>query len=233
MRKLLVILFLLISIFGFSQRRDIGVWTSVSVEGKVANKKLLLGGSLNMRLDRNSSMIASYFPEVYLEYKFWKMFTLGAEYRLNIKRASFGGFVPKHRAAAYFILKKDIAPLQASVRVKYQYGWDARKRTSFFQPIASHAMRVKVKISYINWKLIKPYIGNEFTYDFGHHDLGKRFNLYRLSAGLNFNLPKRHEIKLKYIYNLEINVVNPWREHIASVGYLYTFKSKKKKKSKK
>jgi hypothetical protein len=212
---------------------DVGVWGSVNIEKKLFKKTLALGGSLNMRLDEKSTNVASYFPELYLEYKFLKLFSVQADYRIAFKRADFGGYTPKHRIGMNFKIQKKISPLKASIRLRYQYAWDARPRTHFFQPEPSHTLRAKIKISYDDWDVVSPFIGNEIFYDLGYHDLGKRFNGYRLSVGLGFDLPKRQSLKLTYIYNLEIGVPNPWREHVASIGYYYTMKSKKGKKNKK
>lgn len=233
MRKLsLVICLLFLASATIAQRRDVGVWTSVSVEKAWLDGDLKLSGSMNMRMNENVTSVRSYFPEIGLQVKFWKLFRFGTEYRFNMGKADFGGYTPKHRIATFLTLKKNLNPLDASIRLQYQYGTDARIRKPFFQPISDHTFRIKVKIGYDNWKKIKPYISNEVFYDLGNHDLGRRFNKYRLNVGIDFKLAKRHYLKLAYIYNLEINVTNPWREHVASVGYTYEFKkSKRKKKS--
>lgn len=228
----LSILVLFIALISFSQRRDVGLWSSVTVEKAWLDGDLKFSGSMNMRLNENIQNVRSYFPEIGLQIKFWKLFRFGTEYRFRMGQADFGGYTPKHRIATYLVLKKKLNPLMASIKVQYQYGTDARIRTPFFQPISDHTLRFKIKIGYDNWKKIKPYISNEMFYDFGNHDLGRRFNQYRLNAGIEFRLKKRHYLKLAYVYNLEINVTNPWREHVASIGYTYQFKKSKRKKKK-
>ena len=99
MKRFLICTYLfLFASFAYAQRMDVGVWASVSVEQKFfKNKQLALGGSFNFRMDEKSSMVSSYFPEIYLGYKFLNIFSIQADYRLALKRASFGGFTPKNR----------------------------------------------------------------------------------------------------------------------------------------
>lgn len=231
MRKFLCAIFIFASSFVFSQRVDAGLWTSLNLEKTFLDKTIAIGGSFNYRMDQLFQNPNTFFPEVNAEVRFLKLFRIGVEYRFVMRKVDFGGYVPRHRFGMQLVIRKKMFPFIGSVRGKFQIGNDLRRKYAFFQPDRSIDFRFKVKLAFDKWKRIKPFISNEIFYDFTNHSQGKRFNLNRFAVGMKFDLPKRHEIKIAYLLDWEFNVVNPLREHIAQIGYYYSFKGHSKKKS--
>tara|TARA_Y100001970_G_scaffold230511_1_gene286226 strand:+ start:514 stop:1164 length:651 start_codon:yes stop_codon:yes gene_type:complete len=167
---------------------DTELWSSIGFETELPyNLKVELEQEL--RLKDQLSSFKQTFTQVSISYNILDgikiIFPIRyAIYQNKIKqRLSFGG-----------IYKYNFKTVSYRYRIKFQKIYENSE-------FSNNLIRNKVSIEYKINKKIKPYISGEI---FHLDNLNQyQYDEYRVSFGINLNLPKKKEIKIFYIYKLE------------------------------
>jgi hypothetical protein len=222
MRYLIVIAFTLcLSSFSLSQNR---LWVSSAVRTNVFTDNLRIQGALQGRFYDNGRY-DKIFPELSVRYEIAKWLEPSVDYRLifNQSRTSYERSTG-HRLNLNLNTGIDYDRFDFQLRVRYQYSFARFSGNSGYDPDFDNAVRIKPKIKYnIKGSKIDPLIESEWFYNTNYGEFGKQFVKYRFAVGVDINLPKKHELTIKYRYDYEFNVPNPWRSHVLSIGHTYEY----------
>lgn len=223
MKYLYVILcFLFLSNISYGQNR---FWVSSEVRTNVFTDDLRVQGALQGRF-YDHGRYDKIFPELSIQYKVAKWLKPSMDYRFifNQSRTSYERSTG-HRLNFNLNTDFDYERFDFQLRVRYQYSFSTYSADTGYDPDFDNALRFKPKIKYdIKGSKIDPLIESEWYYNTNFGEFGKQFVKYRFAIGVEINLPKKHELTIKYRYDYEFNVPNPWRAHIISLGHSYEYK---------
>lgn len=234
--KYLVLVFSFFSLCAFSQTEDAALWTGIGIKANLS-KKLSLKYETQARFFKNISTLQNYYNELSVDYGVAKGLDLGVTYRYARKNSGFY-YRGENRIAAdasYRIKFSDLG-LRIKARARYQFSFDRLSViNNVIYPDFNNTFRFKLDARYNNdnFKRIIPYVGCEVFKAIHPVSNQPGLDAYRLFGGVNFDLPARHELGLKYIYELEFRSTEQL-SHIYVIQYNYQlpnkwFKKKKKK----
>ncbi|NOQ74510.1 MAG: DUF2490 domain-containing protein [Crocinitomix sp.] len=205
MRSLILSTLLISTLGGFSQTQDAQLWTGLGLKADLG-KKMSLKYETQTRFYKNASTLRTYYNELSASYELAKNFGLGVSYRYS-RKAKEGYFVGENRFClnADYSIKIAETGLRLKTRARYQLGFD---RTAVINeviyPNIGSTFRWKFNLRYKNddFKRVLPFVGYElFKAIQPAGSVG--LDAYRVYAGIDFDLPKRHELGIKYIYELD------------------------------
>lgn len=221
MKYFFCVLFVVSTYLAYSQNR---LWLSSGVKTNAINDDLSLQAALQGRFFDNGRY-DKIFPELSVKYDVTKWFKPSIDYRLifNQSRTSYERSVG-HRLNVNLNIDYDYERFDFQFRARYQYSFTRLSGESGYDPDFDNALRLKPKIKYnIKGSKIDPLIESEWYYNTNFGEIGRQFIKYRFAIGVEMNLPKKHELTIKYRYDYEFNVANPWRSHIISIGHSYEY----------
>jgi hypothetical protein len=236
MRIILIIFLASTSLFSFGQiKKDANFWTGVGLEMEVI-KNLNVGVETQIRFNDNASGFSQAYLEIGADYKLLKGLQAGVIYRYARKHSDY--YFNQNRICLdlSYKFKLDFG-LSFKTRGRFQHAFDRLSIVNGIYPERKNIYRQSFKIAYTNkeFKLISPFIGAEIFHSIQPNNQNTGFlDTYRLKAGANIDLPKRHSVKVFYTFEHENRAADN-RGFIYGVQYNYQFKSlyKKMKKKKK
>lgn len=234
MRTFFLFSILIISPFGFGQTTDAQLWGEIGVKAKVGDNWSLKYES-QVRFFKNVSTLRTYYNEFSADYEFLKNVEVGLGYRYS-RRNRETHYEGENRVCLNLSYSKKIMKtgLKATARARYQYDFDRLSVINdVIYPNQTSTFRFKVDLAYKNndFKRISPYVGYELFKSFKPAEVGG-LDSYRLYGGLDFDLPARHEVGLRYLYEFN-NGSTQNIAHCYLIQYNYALSSKLFKKKKK
>lgn len=234
MRRFSLLFFLFASLSSYSQTKDALLWTGIGLDYNLS-KKISFKYETQLRLDKNISSLKTYYNELSANYEPIKYFKVGGTYRYS-RQNKTEHYENSHRICintSYTVPLKELN-LRFKLRARYQFKFDRLTQiNNTIYPDFGNMFRLKFNVKYKNdaFKRIQPYAFYELfkSLDNDNYTEG-RLSAYRIGLGLDFDLPKRQEISVKYIYEGENSSV-PSISHIYLVQYNYTLKSKSSKRN--
>lgn len=208
---------------GYTQINDAHLWTGAGLAMELTDK-ISVDYKMQTRFYKNATSLRVYLNQIGATYKIVKGFKVGVNYRFSRKKKE-DYFVTENRLimdAAYGYKIKKVST-NITTRIRYQHGFD-RLRTinETIVPNTSDVFRIRVLAKYKNpsFKRIQPFVGYEYFKSLNAEPIYFPINSYRILAGINLDLPFKHEVKLSYIYqgsNKSVPEVN----HIFAIQYNY------------
>ena len=204
MKQLLLFSFF-VSTLGFAQSQDAEVWTGIGLKANI-NKKFSLKYESQARFFKNASTLKTYYNELAANYEVIDNLKLGASYRYS-RRNRESHFASDNRISlnSSYGFKLGKTGLKLKTRARYQYSFNRfGVINDFIYPDIDHLFRCKFELAYKNKsvKRISPFVGYELFKNIQPAGV-IGLDAYRAYGGLDFDLPARHELQLKYIYELE------------------------------
>lgn len=203
-----------------SQVKDAGLWLSIAAEKKLTNK-ITIDLSHEFRFNENISELGSSFTEAGAEYKFTKKFSAGIYYRLIKRRQLNDYYLTRHRSFIDLTYRKKVKKVAFTLRQRVQGQMDAIK-TEDDGSYPEYNMRTKLTVKLDLEKKYTPFVAAEIFYPV-FTGIKSKVDNYRLAAGVEYELNKRHSFTLSYIINKEVNVNDPWTEYISGIAYKFSF----------
>lgn len=223
------------SVSSFSQMKDFNSWTGAKLKAD-ASKKMGLSIEFQGRFYQNSQLLKQYFTDMGAKYDLNKSWALSLNYRLGQKNNE-PNMTWANRLYTDFSFDKKIKPLDLKykIRFRYQYEFDRlRSINTYIVPNQLNTIRLKGDVSYKHpdFKRIQPFMSAEIFKDFTPYQMPAFIQSYRLVGGLTFDLPKKHELELSYMFQSDIDQ-SPNQDFILSLQYTYKLPDlyHKKKKS--
>ncbi len=219
MRWKVLLITCLLGSSAFSQENDTYMfWTTVGVKGDLV-KKTDWTAELNTRFD--NAGVATFFPQVGIEYKLTKWLRPSLEYRFVIDKNNYGNYKAANRLNLNIKAKEDFDRLGLGLRVRYQYAFDSRGSFDYDADF-DQAFRFKPEISYdINDFILTPEVSTEFFYNPALGENGRRFDKMRFAIGASFDLNNDHDISFKYQLDKRFYAFDRGVRHVFAVSYKY------------
>ena len=197
-RPFLAVLVILLPFSLFSQTKDFGIWYEAGASIPITRYlDFNLGGEI--RTFEDASKINESFGEIGLSLKLLKWLSVAGNYRLTSKIEHQAGYFLRHKFMADIKGKTNIGRFGLYCRFRFQ----DQIRTYIKNPTdedPDYYGRVKLEINYnIPKSHFEPVLYYEqFARMFRSTE--KTFDKYRLSAGLNYRISKKHRVGVAYIF---------------------------------
>ena len=181
-------------------------WTKISFEKKLPySLKLELAQGLRLK-DQLSTFNLAFF-EASLLYKSSNGLKISIPYRYTIFEDKI-----KHRLSLGASYQYTFKPISLKYRIKYYRLYENGEPTEEDGSAFGDLVRNKFTIRYKSGKKIDPYISGELLYLYSTDN--DPFDEYRVSFGIEVDLPKKNSINFFYIFkkegisNSELNDIN-------------------------
>ena len=236
----------LMPLTGFAQGDDLGLWTSIGIEGKI-NKKLSVDAETELRMGDNISEAERWSIGVNVSYKIsrWLKASVGGSLMDNrrTKTTYYADGSPEYtsdywsqrmRAHVSLTADKHFGRLQVSLRERWQYTYrpatyvyrfdvdadEYEDKPHEYKGKGKNVLRSRLEFDYDlpRWKA-DPYASVEF---FNAWSVEKM----RYTAGINWKLTKQHHIGINYKYQYvrsNKDFDNEPNKHIIGLEYTYKF----------
>lgn len=196
-KHLLLLILLFAPVIAFSQKKDFGIWYSISGEHKLASK-LKLDLTADLRTFSNASKIKQGYFDAGLSYKINKLITAGGGYRFIYYYEDDDSFHPRHRWYAEAKAGIPVGDFELSARFRFQETF----RTYFKNEndkIPDNHGRIKLNVYYnIPSFPVNPYIAAEFYFPM-FTETTRYIDRNRFIAGLEWNISKKNSIDLEFL----------------------------------
>lgn len=236
--SLVLAVVLLASVEVKAEGDDFGIWSEVDVEKKIS-KKLSLEGGLELRTRDNVKTVDRWSGSVGASYKLADWLKASADYTLlydnnekwndkQTKVANFWGV--RHRFNVSLTGSVDFGNLSVSLRERWQYTYRPEKtveRTKVsngkveektYSGKGKNVWRNRLQLKYKVSSMWRPYVNGE-TYV-----AGSGLDKYRLSAGTEIRLSKKHSFDVKYMFQKSCcDDEDEGNRHVVGVGYTFKF----------
>ncbi len=230
MRKFLTALGIFVVGTSFGQTTDAELWVGAGLSADI-NKKFNLSYETQGRFYKNASTLKTYYNELSGSYKLSKSFDVGLAYRFS-RRNQETYFSSNNRLClnVEFAKKLGDSGLKLKLRGRYQFGFD-RISTETYSEDYRNLLRLKLDLKYElkDFKRVIPVVGAEIFRQLSAPISYAPFNAYRLYAGFNFDLPARHSVSVRYLFERENNAIQN-NTHNYVIMYNYELPAFKKKK---
>lgn len=221
MRILLFISSLLIAGTSFSQNDEFMVWTEFGTSGDLV-KRTDWSFELDTRWDNQG--LATFFPQVGIDYKLTKWLKPSVEYRFLVDRNKYGNFKTSHRINVNAKFGEKIDRLSLEFRLRYQYAFSQFGAPTEYNADFDQAIRMKPEIEYdIDNFFLTPGISAEFFYNPRLGENGRQFDKMRLAFGLKLDTKGKHDVGIKYQIDKKFYAYNEGLRHVIALSYEYGF----------
>ena len=200
----------------FSQTKDAGLWTSISVDKKIT-QALSFGISEELRFNENVSELGTFFTDAGLTYRITDDFRFAVNYRFINKRKLDDSYSKRHRYYFDVSYRKKTGKLTPVLRVRIQSQY-TDVLSSDQGGVPDWYLRPKFSLRYNLKGAINPYISSELFYT-----LDKRvFDNVRYTFGVERNLGDKLKADLFFLHQREFNVKKPEYDYIWGFGLTYS-----------
>ncbi len=216
-RLIFVFILLCSSFLVFSQQTSIGVWSSVDIRKKI-NKNWIVKSELAYRnIYQNSK---DKFLDLAVRYKLNKKIKIGLGYRYGIEQNMGSPIEYSNRLNVDVKSKFKILPkTKIEHRVRFQRKY-AEMFTSTDGFLATNTLRNRIKIDHKTTKKINIISSYEL---FAKQSFKEAlfFARQRALLGVDYQISKKSTFNCSYIFQEELQVINPLKQHIISFSYSF------------
>lgn len=196
--------------FRSPQRRDVQLWTSVSINQRIGQKwqwKL----RQDFRMDNNISQKKNIFTQAEIRYRLNDNMKIGGLYRYSNRREDQAD---RHRIGFKYYYRYEWNRFQLNYRFYYQHEIQPNR-------LAENILRNRITINY-NFKKSKfdPFIAVEQFFRLHHRVNDTR--AMRYTAGIDVALSKKLDLVLYYRYQMQVNRRDPLYMDIFGFKLNYT-----------
>jgi hypothetical protein len=210
----------------WAQRQaDFEAWTGIALR-KDLPKGFAASVEWQSRFDNNANKFKRNYLYANADYKIKKWLFVLVQYRFSTNHFSDA---QRFRAGINFKTKFKRFSFANRIVYQQQYGFLNEEWISEFGP--SRALRNRLQIGYSITKKIGLTLSGEpsWTMESGSFSLRR----IRYMTALNFDLPKKFNLRLFYLVQPDYNRVNPSLNYVGGLSIAYDLPGKKKDKSKK
>jgi len=182
-----------------------GVW--MSAEGQlVVEKRLRLGVEQQLRLEGPATDFDQTFTELSASYRLTSFLSLGAGYRFIVRADE-----QRHRGMADASLEHAFGPIELQYRLRGQITTRGDMEP---QTVIRNRLSASVDAPY----RLAPFAAGEV-----HHVVAPASELRELRGylGVDWGVSKAIRLEVFYLYQREVNVNQPERNHILGLGMRY------------
>lgn len=223
MRFFLTIVALVNVVISFTQTKDANFWTSAGVKLEITDN-FDFSYEKEFRFYKNATSLDSYINQIGFGYEPIKNLTFDLDYRYSRKNEEthFEG-VNRLALNASYNVKFDNLGLKLKGRLRYQVPFNRLGVINdAIYPDNRNVVRFKISAKHtpVNLKKIEPFCSYEFYKAVNPKNIYGFIDSYRVCAGVSFNLPKRQEVEIYYIFESENRSI-PRVNHIYAISYSF------------
>lgn len=192
-----------------AQKQDhIAHWTEMGIEMGITNN-LELELSEEFRYLINEQEMDRCKTRLGLSYDLYKFLSIGAGYTWTyLNKYEDKQFFHRHRISGFIKIKKDLGPLEISLREKIQINYlNKEKEDADYSPENNLRTRFSINYNIPNSKL-EPWIQAQIRHQLNNPKKNEMDN-YRLAAGIEFPLSKHLKMDTFLQLDQEENRKNP------------------------
>lgn len=191
---------------------------SFKIDKEVFNK-LKLYGEIELGMEQNSSKLGKLLAETGITYSPLKFLDFETHYRLTKNRRNYTDrYKYTHQFALSAEAKQKIDRARLYYRIQYQnIDDDATTYTSFAEHRNIYKNRLKVKYN-IRKSKFTPFASTEIYIIPGTKNI--EATKLKSMIGMEYNLPKKNEIKIYYRNDRELTNYLPYTYHTLGFSYL-------------
>lgn len=194
------------------------LWTETGVSGDLV-KRTDWKFELNTRFDNRG--IATFFPQVGIEYKLTKWLKPSLEYRFIIDRNKYGNYKSSNRINLNLGFDKSVDRFAFDFRCRYQFGFGNSGGSSYDSDF-DQSFRFKPGIEYdINNCIFSPTMSCEFFYNPLLGVDGRQFDKLRFAVGSKLELKGNHKVSFKYQFDKKLTDASSGLRHVLCLSYEY------------
>ena len=223
---LLIILVVIASFKADAQQYDNKLWTSFTLNQRI-NKDIVVSIEQSLRFYNGWSQSEQTFTQLGLRKAFSKNIRAEFNYRFVQRESFLDADVIDHRFNLDLAFRHKFDDFRVTFRTRYQKRY-RNINSSEDGDVAINYNRNKLSLKYSINKDLRIGAGSEIFYKIFYGE--NQFDKYRIITTLEYEILKRTEIQLAYLYQEEINVQNPETNNIISVGISYRPKRIKTRK---
>jgi hypothetical protein len=216
--RLIVIFTLFFSFSGVSQH-DFETWTKAGFDYKI-KKGIHAELELNSRFDDQG--LATFFPQLGLEYKLTKWLKPSIEYRFVLDRNKIGNYKPYSRLNFNLNFGEDIDRFSLGARIRYQYAFNSLSQGAYDADF-DMAFRFKPSVKYdINDFPLSPEASVEVFYNplaGGPYRPG--LDKVRYAVGVELDKKGPHGAGIKYQLDHKLHDYNANIRHVIALSYSF------------
>lgn len=195
----------------YSQYNDFGVWTNVGLAYKL-NKQFDVKYNFGYRTEENSRYTERNYNEIAVEYDVLEFMELSVEYRNSFYRNLDFTYSNENRISPILVFSYKINKL-FDVDFRTQYQFDIANRNDIREQIR---FRPRVKVD----------VGKRSTVNFSYEafilfDIYTALRRERFALEYSTEFFKDNNIEISYIYQYQLNEVNPVTDNVIRLSYSY------------
>ncbi len=208
----------------YSQSKDFGAWTTLSLDKKL-NGKFSASLSEELRFFHNLQRYNLSYTNLGVSYKLTKSVKFAVVYRFLQKYQDQNTISWRHRLYVDAQFKQKYYPITVVYRARLQ----SQVRdyyTSRDGKFPEKYWRNKFDVRYEIGKGFSPYLAAEFRYQFmndRNKSANNKFNRGRYYVGCQYQHSDSKTIDFYFMHQREFNVNNPERNYILGIEYAYSF----------
>ena len=201
-----VVAIALLSAPAFAQVSDANLWTGLGAKMGIT-KKLDVAYETQTRFYNNVSQLKTYYNELGVKYGVIKGLDVSVKYRFARKyRNTYWDSENRFNFDVSYGYKIKPAKIRVKARARYQVAFNRLGVINdVIYPRIKHVARFKISAKYQNkdFKLISPFVSAEFFTALRPINPISGLDAFRLGGGITFDLPKKFELDLGYIFERE------------------------------
>ena len=196
-------------------------WTTLSVE-KEFSKKFSMELDEEMRLESDMARLNLFYTQLGADYKITKRFKAGLSYRFTQKYTNKEEFNYRHRLIFDLSYQYKIHKLSLALRSRLQTETRDLLTADGLNPDWMWRPKLEAKYSI---KKFAPFAGIEWQFqlkDPRAPEADQQWNRYRLYAGCDYKINKRHKIGAYIQLQREFEVYDPAELNIVGLQYAFS-----------
>jgi opacity protein-like surface antigen len=212
------------------KKKDANVWIGGGLNLPIT-KKLDIALKTQTRFYQNATQFKLTYSQLKVKYDFGYGISINGLYRYSrVNKGSYFKNYNRFSLDGIYRYKLEMG-LSFKLRLRYQHTFDRIKTINEIYPDRKNLFRYSLRMRYKNdnFKRILPFLAGELFSAISPKNTTAFWDTYRIKMGVTFDLPKRHEISVFYMFEHENRNVDN-NSHIYAFQYAYTLSRLNKKK---
>ena len=190
------------------------VWPEIDINYKLS-KKFNTSFSHQIRYDISNTSIKWFVYNIDCVYKINNHFKISSKYRYKDRIDA-----KQHGLYGNFFYQLDSKPINFDFRFRYNKKLRfSETENELIRKRDNDHIRSRILFEYKINKKIKPFTGTELFYLINDEKYGSGFDIYRLYLGIEFEIFKKQEIAINWIYEEVFNLGRKNIENIFNIEY--------------
>lgn len=211
-------LFVLNSLFSYTQTKDFGLWANFSLSKKIS-KKVDASCNFESRFHENATRLDAVFADFAIDYSIKKYLGVEAAYRPILAYDIKSGYQPEHRFFVGLFANIKFNDVKISYKIRVQEKFSDMYKNSWSE--SANTLRNKVSVKYTLFGTpFRPFVSCEIFNPIENNSISF-VNKARYVGGCDYLFSKKMSLSLFYLLQQEYNTKNPEQLHVLGVGFDY------------